>query len=82
MKVQQVINQLTQFAAQNLGTDPKVLNVRNTAEGWTGIVQVFEQDSFMKSLGLDTKQQERRRYEIHLNENLEILSFGLEEEED
>lgn len=82
MKVQEVIDRLSQFAKQNLGRDPKVINVRNTAEGWRGIVQVYEENSFIKSLGLETNQQERKRYEIRMDENLEIVSFGEEEEED
>jgi hypothetical protein len=81
MKIQEVIDALTQFAKKNLGDDPKVVNIRQGPEGWIGNVEVFDENAFIKSLGIATQQKEKKRYEINLDEQLDITSFSLLEEE-
>ncbi len=37
---------------------------------------MYEESSFIKSLGLATKVQDRNIYAIELNDNLEVVSYS------
>ncbi len=56
--------------------DVKVVKVTRAAEGWETEVEVYEESSFIKALGLNTKVQDRNFYEVKLNDSLEVESYG------
>ncbi|MFH1691788.1 MAG: hypothetical protein ABIC68_04380 [Candidatus Omnitrophota bacterium] len=56
--------------------DAKVVKAIKSAEGWEAEVEVYEESSFIKALGLNTRVQDRNFYEVKLNDSLEIESYG------
>ncbi len=45
-----------------------------------GEAEIYEESSFIKSLGLSTRVQDRNIYEIKLTDNLEVNSYARREE--
>ncbi len=58
-------------------TDAKVIKIGRVGDGWEADVEVYEESSFIKSLGLQTKVQDRNIYTVRMEGNLEIQSYGL-----
>lgn len=56
-------------------TDLKVIKVAKVDSGWEAEAEVYEESSFIKSLGLPTKVRDRNIYEVKLSDNLEIQSY-------
>ena len=57
-------------------TDLRVIKVAKAADGWEAEAEVYEESSFIKSLGLPTKVRDRNIYEVKLSDNLEVQSYG------
>lgn len=57
--------------------DVKVIKAAREGNGWDVDAEVYEESSFIKSLGLSTKVQDRNIYAVRLDENLEIQSYKL-----
>jgi hypothetical protein len=55
--------------------DVKVVKITKIPEGWEGEVEVYEESSFIKSIGLSTKVKDRNIYKIKVDENLEVQSY-------
>jgi alcohol dehydrogenase YqhD (iron-dependent ADH family) len=55
--------------------DVKVIGATKIDNQWHIEVEVYEENSFLKSLGLPTKVQDRNIYEVQLNEALEVESY-------
>ena len=55
--------------------DVTVIKVTKTGEGWESEAEVFEASSFIKSLGLSTKVQDRNIYVVKLNGDLDVESY-------
>ena len=55
--------------------DAKVIKTTKAPEGWEGEVEVYEESSFIKSIGLPTKVKDRNIYRIMVDENLEVQSY-------
>jgi hypothetical protein len=56
--------------------DAKVIRVIKTpSEGWEGNIEVYEESSFIKSIGLSTKVRDRNIYTVRVDENLEVQSY-------
>lgn len=54
--------------------DPKVIKIEKFEETWEIVAEVYEDDTFLKSLNLPPKK-ERLFYLINLDENLEITAY-------
>ena len=80
MKIEQVGKAITDFIKKTIGRDAKIIKVVKSDNGWKGEVEVYEESSFIKALGLPTKVQDRNVYEVTLNDNLEVLSYARTEE--
>lgn len=64
--------------------DVKVIKAAKAGDGWETEAEVYEESSFIKSLGLPTRVQDRNIYEVKLNDSLEVESYarkGPEKEE-
>ena len=55
--------------------DAKVIKLAKVDDGWQAEVEVYEGSSFIKSLGLPTKLQDRNIYTVKLEDNLEVKSY-------
>ena len=54
--------------------DVTVIKIEKTKEIWNSVAEVYEDDSFLKSMNMPPKQV-RLFYSVKMNENLEITSF-------
>jgi alcohol dehydrogenase YqhD (iron-dependent ADH family) len=55
--------------------DVKVIGARKADNQWLIEAEVYEENSFLKSLGLPTRVQDRNIYEVRLNDNLQVESY-------
>ena len=65
--------------------DVKVIKTAKAGDGWETEAEVYEESSFIKSLGLPTRVQDRNIYAVKLNSSLEVDSYerkGPEEQEE
>lgn len=73
----QVGKAVSEFLKQTLNVkDVKVVKVTKADDGWETEAEVYEESSFIKALGLNTKVQDRNFYEVKLNDKLEVESYG------
>ena len=67
----------SEFLKQTLNVkDVKVIKVTKADEGWETEAEVYEESSFIKALGLNTRVQDRNFYEVKLNDSLKVESYG------
>lgn len=75
--IAQVGKTVSEFLKTTLNLkDVKVVKVTKADEGWETEAEVYEESSFIKALGLNTRVQDRNFYEVKLNDSLEIKSYG------
>jgi alcohol dehydrogenase YqhD (iron-dependent ADH family) len=55
--------------------DVKVIGATKVDNEWHIEAEVYEDNSFLKSLGLPTKVQDKNIYEVRLSDNLEVESY-------
>ncbi|MFH1798254.1 MAG: hypothetical protein ABH844_02760 [Candidatus Omnitrophota bacterium] len=55
--------------------DVKVIKAAVSGNGWETEAEVYEESSFIKSLGLSTRVQDRNIYVVKLNNSLEVESY-------
>lgn len=79
MKIEEVGKAITDFFKKTLDRDSKVIKIAKPSDGWMGEAEIYEESSFIKSLGLPTRVQDRNIYEIKLTNNLEVSSYARKE---
>ena len=63
------------FLKENINCyDVTVIKIAKNQEMWSAVAEVYEDDSFLKSMNLPHKQV-RLFYSVKMDENLEITSF-------
>jgi len=63
------------FLKENINCyDVTVIKIEKDKELWSAVAEVYEDDSFLKSMNLPPKQV-RLFYSVKTDENLEITSF-------
>ncbi|MEK6561465.1 MAG: hypothetical protein AABY66_06835 [Nitrospirota bacterium] len=71
---------VTDFLKKTLEVeDVKVIKETKMNDGWEVEAEVYEASSFIKSLGLPARLQDRHIYAINLDNNLEIQSYERKE---
>ena len=66
---------VVKFLKENINSfDIKVVKMEKVQENWHTIAEVYEDDSFLKSMNLPPKQI-RLYYLVKMDEKLEIISF-------
>lgn len=55
--------------------DVKVIGIAKMDSGWEVEAEVYEESSFIKSLGLSTRVQDRNVYIVKLSDSLEVESY-------
>ena len=74
--IEEVKKRVIEFLKNTLSvTDVTVIKVSKVGDGWESEAEVFEASSFIKSLGLSTKVQDRNIYVVKLNDSLEVESY-------
>jgi hypothetical protein len=53
----------------------RVIGVTKVNSQWDIEIEVYEESSFIKSLGLPTRVRDRNIYIVKLNDNLEVESY-------
>ena len=56
----------------------KVIKATKVDDGWEAEAEVYEENSFLKSVGLPTKVQDRNLYAVKLSDSLEVESYERE----
>jgi hypothetical protein len=63
------------FLKENINCyDVTVIKIEKNKEMWSSIAEMYEDDSFLKSMNLPPKQV-RLFYSVKMDENLEIAAF-------
>ena len=58
--------------------DVKVIMATKVSEGWETKAEVYEENSFIKSLGCSAKVPDKNYYAVKLNDDLEVESYERE----
>ncbi len=74
--IEKVGKAVEDFLKKTLGVkDVKVIKTAKVSDGWEAEAEVYEESSFIKSLGLPTRVQDRNIYAVKLNDGLEAESY-------
>ena len=74
--IMQVGKAAAEFLKKTLNVkDVKVIRAEKVGDGWETEVEVYEESSFIKALGLSTKVQDRNIYVVKLGGSLEVESY-------
>jgi len=65
-----------EFLKKTIGVkDVKLIKTAKVGDGWEAEAEVYEESSFIKSLGLPTRVRDRNIYLVKLNDGLEVESY-------
>ncbi len=81
MKIDEVRAAIEDFFKKTINKNVRVIRITKEDDGWSGDAEIYEESSFIKSLGLPTRVQDRNIYYVKLNDELDVISYGLKEEE-
>ena len=74
-KIIDVKNAVINFLKENINTtDVTVIRIEKCADRWKNVAEVYEDDSFLKSMNLPPKKI-RLFYSVGIDSDLEVLSF-------
>ena len=69
-------NKVEDFLKKSLDVkDIKIIKVAKLDGIWETEAEVYEESSFIKSLGLPTKVQDRNIYVVKLDDDMEVISY-------
>ena len=80
MTIDQVSEAIKEFFEKTFGRDAKVIKITKSEDGWVGEAEIYEESSFIKSLGLPSRVQDRNTYEIKLTDAMEVTSYARKHE--
>ncbi|MBI5025123.1 MAG: gas vesicle protein [Nitrospirae bacterium] len=79
--IEDVRKAVVEFLKKTIGVkDVEVIKAAKDSDGWETKAEVYEESSFIKSLGLPTRVQDRNIYTVKLNEALEVESYERKEQ--
>jgi alcohol dehydrogenase YqhD (iron-dependent ADH family) len=74
--IEEAKDAVVEFLQKAVGTENvKVIGAKKTDNQWRIEAEVYEESSFMKSLGLPTRVQDRNIYNVTLNDDLQVESY-------
>ncbi len=74
--IEEAKNTVIEFLQKVLDiSDIKVIGATKIDNQWHIEAEVYEDNSFIKSLGLPTKVRDKNIYDVSLNENMEVESY-------
>ncbi|MBU0999667.1 hypothetical protein KKG24_05220 [Patescibacteria group bacterium] len=75
--IEEVRKAVVEFLKKTLDIkDITVIKAIKEDDGWNTEAEVYEESSFIKSLGLPTRVQDRNIYFVKLSDNLKVESYG------
>lgn len=75
-KIEEARKAVADFLKKTLDVkDVKVIKAIKSGDGWETEAEVYEESSFIKSLGLPTRVQDRNLYTVKLSDSLEVESY-------
>lgn len=76
VNIEEAKKAVAEFLKKTLSVkDVTVIKVSKVGDGWESEAEVFEASSFIRSLGLSTKVQDRNIYALKLSGELEVESY-------
>lgn len=82
MRISAVVTTVNNFFAEELKRPGEVIGVTKTENGWKVLIEVIEEDEYMR---VRAKDDLLATYEVELDDNLEVLGFqrvGLRERDE
>ena len=74
-KINEVKKSVVKFLKENINCyDVTVIKIEKVQEIWNSIAEVYEDDSFLKSMNLPPKKI-RLFYSVKMDDKLEVISF-------
>jgi hypothetical protein len=75
-KIEDARKAMAEFLKKALDVkDVKVIKMTKVSGGWETEAEVYEESSFIKSLGLPTRVQDKNIYVVKLNDSLGVESY-------
>lgn len=75
-KINNVRNAVIEFLKENNNTnDVTVIKIVKTGDSWKAVAEVYEDDSFLKSMNLPSKKT-RVYYSTIIDSEFEVISFS------
>jgi len=75
-KIEEARKAVADFLKRTLDVkDVKVIKAAKVGDGWETEAEVYEESSFIKSLGLPTRVQDRNLYTVRLSDSLEVEAY-------
>ena len=75
--IKEVGKAVVEFLTETLNVKGvRVIKAEKVSDGFQVEAEVYEESSFIKSLGLPTRVQDRNIYAVKLNRELEVESYG------
>jgi len=79
--IQQARDTVVEFLRKTLNVDEvRVIGIKKIDSGWDTEAEVYEENSFLKSLGLPTRVQDRNVYTVRLDDDLQVKSYERQQE--
>jgi len=79
--IRQARDTVVEFLRKTLNIDEvRVIGVRKVDSGWDTEAEVYEENSFLKSIGLPTRVQDRNVYIVRLDDDLQVKSYERQQE--
>jgi hypothetical protein len=76
ISIQEAKNAVVEFLQKALDSkNVKVIGATKVDNQWHIEAEVYEESSFLKSIGLPTRVLDRNIYDVKLNDNLEVESY-------
>ena len=72
MRISAVVTTVNNFFADELKRPGEVIGVTKTENGWKVLIEVIEEDEYMR---VRAKDDLLATYEVELDDNLEVLGF-------
>ncbi|MEW5767353.1 MAG: hypothetical protein AB1797_06955 [bacterium] len=74
--IEEARNAVIEFLKKSLHVkEVKVIKAARVGDVWEAEAEVYEESSFIKSLGLPTRVQDRNIYAVKLDDNLEVQFY-------
>jgi hypothetical protein len=77
--IEEAGRQAVKFVRKSLGlAEARVIKAAHSESGWNVEVEVYEESSFIKALGLPTRVRDRNVYLVSLDDQLSVQSYERE----
>jgi hypothetical protein len=74
--IEEATQAMSGFLKKMLSVDnAKIVKILKMPEGWEAEAEVYEESSFIKSIGLPTKVKDRNIYKVKCDDTLEVQAY-------